>query len=145
MKDILIAVVVLILILGLFWFVSTRDRTEELPDNNMETEELRVETLREGEGEEAQNGDTLTVHYTGMLEDGTVFDASLERGTPFEFVLGVGLVIEGWELGMLGAKVGEVRRLTIPPHLGYGEVEVGNGLIPANSTLIFDVEVLEIN
>lgn len=95
-----------------------------------------------GEGKEAQPGMRIVVHYTGKLEDGTVFDSSVTRGQPFSFVLGEGRVIAGWEQGFAGMKVGGKRTLTIPPHLGYGERGAG-GVIPPNATLVFDVELLD--
>lgn len=95
-----------------------------------------------GEGKEAQPGIRIVVHYTGKLEDGTVFDSSVTRGQPFSFVLGEGRVIAGWEQGFAGMKVGGKRTLTIPPHLGYGERGAG-GVIPPNATLVFDVELLD--
>lgn len=92
----------------------------------------------------ARNGDTVAVHYTGKLEDGTVFDSSVDRGTPIEFPLGVGRVIPGWDQGILGMCVGEKRRLTIPPHLGYGSSGAGNA-IPPDATLVFTTELVSIN
>ncbi len=108
--------------------------------NNMD--ELKIEILKEGTGEEAKNNDLVSVHYTGTLLDGTKFDSSLDRGSPFEFVLGAGSVIQGWEQGVLGMKVGEKRKLVIPPHLGYGAS--GSGIIPPNAYLVFEVELLEV-
>lgn len=105
---------------------------------------MKVEILKEGTGEPAKVGDRVLVHYTGTLQDGTKFDSSLDRGEPFPMTLGENKVIKGWELGVLGMKAGEKRRLTIPPELAYGDREVG-GVIPANSTLIFDIEMLSIN
>lgn len=96
-----------------------------------------------GEGAQAKRGMSVVVHYTGTLEDGTKFDSSLDRGTPFDFPLGAGMVIAGWEEGIEGMKVGGKRRLVIPPALGYGDRAVGN-IIPANATLVFDVELLEV-
>ena len=115
------------------------DMTESIKNNMLE-----IETIVEGSGVESKVGDNLTVHYTGMLEDGTKFDSSVDRGTPFNFILGVDRVIEGWEKGMEGMKVGEKRKLTIPPEYAYGEGGVP-GVIPPNATLIFEVELLEIN
>jgi len=104
---------------------------------------LKIETLKEGTGQEVKNGDTVFVHYTGTLENGTKFDSSLDRGRPFSFVLGSGQVIPGWEEGILGMKIGEKRELTIAPELAYGSAGFGN-MIPPNATLIFEVELLEI-
>jgi len=104
--------------------------------------DMKIETLAEGSGAEAKNGDIISVHYTGTLQDGTKFDSSLDRGEPFTFTLGQGNVIQGWEMGILGMKVGEKRKLTIPPNLAYGNNAVGP--IPANSTLFFEVELLSI-
>ena len=110
-----------------------------------EQEELKIETLKQGTGEECKNGDTVSVHYTGTLTDGTKFDSSLDRHTPFSFTLGAGQVIKGWDLGVVGMKIGEQRRLVIPSEMGYGSAGAGGGKIPANATLIFEVELLEIN
>lgn len=110
-----------------------------------ETQGLVVEVLQEGTGEEAKNGDKVSVHYTGTLEDGVKFDSSLDRGQPFTFTLGAGEVIKGWDLGVLGMKVGEKRKLTISSELGYGERGTPGGPIPPNATLIFEVELLGVN
>ena len=104
---------------------------------------LKIEDLKVGTGQAAQAGDTLSVHYTGWLQDGTQFDSSRDRGAPFEFVLGQGNVIPGWDQGLVGMKVGGVRRLTIPPNLAYGASGYA-GVIPPNATLTFEVELLEI-
>ena len=108
----------------------------------MQSEELKIEDLMVSEGEEVVNGNTVVVHYTGKLMDGTVFDSSQDRD-PFEFTLGQGDVIEGWDKGIIGMKKGGKRKLTIPPSLAYGERGSGS-TIPPNSTLIFEVELLEI-
>lgn len=96
-----------------------------------------------GSGVEAKNGDALTVNYAGTLDDGTEFDSSYDRGQSFTFTLGKGDVIKGWDLGLLGMKVGGKRQLVIPPELGYGAAAVGP--IPPNSTLHFTVELLSVN
>lgn len=103
---------------------------------------LQYEDTLLGEGDEAQSGDLVTVHYTGYLEDGTVFDTSVPTDNPIKFSLGAGRVIVGWDEGVTGMKVGGKRLLVIPPDLGYGEEE--NGPIPANSTLVFEVELMEV-
>ena len=105
------------------------------------SEELIIEDIAVGEGAEAAAGNKVTVHYTGWLENGRKFDSSVDRGDPFVFPLGEGLVIKGWDLGVAGMKVGGKRKLTIPPHLGYGARGAG-GVIPPNATLIFEVELL---
>lgn len=105
--------------------------------------ELKIEDLVEGSGATAERGRTVSVHYTGWLVDGRKFDSSLDRGRPFSFPLGAGRVIRGWDEGVAQMRVGGKRRLTIPPELGYGP----NGfppVIPANATLIFEVELLDI-
>ena len=104
---------------------------------------LKITINQEGSGDRADIGMSVSVHYTGKLEDGTVFDSSIPRGQPFTFTLGAGQVIKGWDLGVEGMTVGEKRNLVIPPHLGYG-VRGAGASIPPNATLIFDVELLEV-
>ncbi|MBP6879964.1 MAG: FKBP-type peptidyl-prolyl cis-trans isomerase [Candidatus Pacebacteria bacterium] len=120
---------VLIIIGAIFYFGSNNnnDKSEDIV-NIMQT---------------AKVGDTVLVHYTGKLQDGTVFDSSVSRGVPFSFTLGENRVIAGWEQGILGMTEGEKKTLTIPPELGYGAMGVP-GVIPANATLIFDVELVDI-
>ncbi len=105
--------------------------------------ELQTETLVEGDGIAATTSKRVTVHYEGRLLDGAVFDASKPRGAPFSFTIGAGKVIKGWEQGLVGMKVGEVRRLTIPSDLAYGATGVGD-VIPPNSDLIFEIELLAV-
>jgi len=105
---------------------------------------MRIEKLASGNGAAAKNGDTVTVHYTGWLTDGTKFDSSVDRDDPFAFVLGNGQVIRGWDEGVAAMRVGDKARLTIPPELAYGESGYPD-LIPPNATLIFEVELLSIS
>lgn len=105
--------------------------------------ELIIEDQLVGEGAEAVAGQEVTVHYTGWLTDGTKFDSSKDRYQPFSFVLGEGYVIKGWDQGVQGMKVGGKRKLTIPAELGYGTRGAG-GVIPANATLVFEVELLQV-
>lgn len=109
-----------------------------------EKETLQTEIIEEGTGEGAKEGDTLTVHYKGELEDGTQFDSSIDKGEPFSFTLGEGNVIKGWDIGLIGMKAGEKRKLIIPSHLAYGSQGSGN-VIPPNATLVFYVELIEID
>jgi len=102
---------------------------------------LIIEELVAGNGAEAAAGQYVTVHYTGWLTDGTKFDSSKDRGDPFEFPLGAGHVIKGWDEGVQGMKIGGSRKLTIPASLGYGARGAG-GVIPPNATLVFEVELL---
>jgi len=106
--------------------------------------ELEIEDIVIGSGEAPKQGQTVVVHYTGWLTNGKKFDSSVDRGEPFEFQIGVGQVIQGWDQGVLSMKVGGKRKLTIPPELAYGPRDVGDGLIPANSTLVFEVELLDL-
>ena len=102
---------------------------------------LQIIVLQKGSGQEAQMGNIVSVHYTGQFENGTKFDSSVDRGQPFQFTLSKGQVIDGWIEGVSGMRIGEKRKLIIPPHLAYGEQGHPGG-IPPNSTLIFEVELL---
>ncbi len=105
--------------------------------------ELKIETLKPGAGAAAKAGDRVTVHYVGTLTDGTKFDSSRDRGEGFRFALGQGQVIQGWDRGVAGMLIGEVRKLTIPPEMGYG-ARGFPPVIPAHATLVFEVELLKV-
>ncbi len=152
--KVLIIIVVLILIIagGIYLFSKPIPKQETQTNMTNPTNqpskvlspsgELKIEDLTIGEGEEIKSGDTVTVHYSGTLEDGTKFDSSYDRKEPFQTQIGVGKVIKGWDEGIVGMKVGGKRKLTIPPDLGYGANATGP--IPPNSTLIFEVELLNV-
>ena len=106
--------------------------------------DLQIEDIEVGTGDEAASGHKVSVHYTGWLTDGNKFDSSKDRGTPFEFALGGGQVIKGWDQGVAGMKVGGKRKLTIPSELGYGARGAG-AAIPPNATLVFEVELLGVS
>ena len=114
--------------------------TVSIVDNK--SAKLKVIKTEEGDGVQPAQGQTVVVHYTGTLQDGTKFDSSRDRGTPFEFPLGQGRVIKGWDQAFATMKVGDRATITVPPELGYGSRNMGK--IPPNSTLIFDVELLEV-
>ncbi len=107
---------------------------------------FKVTDVTVGTGTEVQNGDTVSVLYSGSLDDGVVFDASSKHGNqPFSFTVGAGQVIKGWDLGLVGMKVGGKRELVIPPELGYGASGAGSGAIPPNATLHFTIELLSVS
>jgi FKBP-type peptidyl-prolyl cis-trans isomerase len=149
-KNKMIAVAVALVVVGFFLFGGTvmdffrGSSNEQLQVNQMQTTDqgfVKSDVVI-GTGAEATNGSLLTVHYVGMLTDGQVFDSSVVRKTPFQFVLGAGQVIRGWDQGFAGMKVGGKRQIIIPPSMGYGPNQAGP--IPPNSTLIFDVELLKV-
>ncbi len=119
------------------------DASAPTPATGAETTELKIEDLKVGTGAVAELGKKVTVNYTGTLIDGTKFDSTKDRGTPFPFTLGSGMVIAGWEQGVKGMKEGGTRKLTVPPALAYGNRSVG-GVIPPNSTLIFEIELVKV-
>lgn len=143
----IVVVVILIIAASAFFIWSSRSTKapQAISEGNMITTAsgLQYEDLLVGEGAQAQPGDTVSVHYTGWLQDGTKFDSSLDRGQPFTFTLGRGEVIKGWDEGVAGMRAGGKRRLVIPPDLGYGSQGAG-GVIPPGATLIFEVELVEI-
>lgn len=121
---------------------TTSTTTNQLPIKAMITTPsgLQIEDTKQGTGAEAKSGNSVTVHYVGTLTNGTKFDSSRDRGAPFTFTLGAGDVIKGWDEGVAGMKIGGVRMLTIPAVLAYGAT--GQGPIPPNATLVFEVELL---
>ncbi len=163
MKNIILSIIVLLLVIGgLYLFskyfaekeVNIKEAAEEMEDKNMgetknqekeNADQLKAEIIKEGSGQEAKTGDKATVHYVGTLGDGAKFDSSRDRSQPFSFIIGAGEVIKGWDLGVAGMKIGEVRRLYIPSELAYGQRGAGGGLIPPNADLIFEIELLGLN
>lgn len=128
---------------------NTINNIQDNNTNNMDQNNVNGTTTTESTERVVKNGDTVSVHYTGTLEDGTKFDSSLDRGKPFQFTVGVGMVIKGWDQGLLGMKVGEKKKLVLPPDLAYGPEGItapdGTVIIPKNATLIFDIELISIN
>ena len=122
---------------------SPEEREKKGTDMSTPVTSLQIEDTKVGSGAEAQPGRTVSVHYTGTLMDGTKFDSSRDRNEPFEFRLGAGDVIRGWDEGVKGMKVGGTRKLTIPPAFAYGAESPGAG-IPPNAALKFDIELLAV-
>ncbi len=159
MKFFAIIIAVVIIVVGVYYVLPTKpDSLREELDKSVEQEPVRqqdmvnsksmenqnglkIEDLKTGDGAEAKAGNTISVHYTGTLVDGTKFDSSLDRGESFSFTLGIGQVIKGWDEGVAGMRIGGKRKLTIPPALAYGKRGVP-GTIPPDATLIFEVELL---
>jgi FKBP-type peptidyl-prolyl cis-trans isomerase len=149
MKYTLSIIIIIIVIIGAWFVLRKTPSTNGLStvQQNMYQKiladgKLKIEELAAGSGAEAKAGDTVSVNYKGMLEDGTIFDETAKHGAPIEFMLAQGQVIQGWDLGILGMKVGEKRRLTIASDLAYGDG--GYGPIPPKATLIFEVELVGI-
>jgi len=154
---------VAVLIVGLAFFLAGKSN-----DNNIQTESVQqnqeqdasstvinkdnsktdMNEIKQDSVRTVSKGDTVTVHYTGTFENGEKFDSSLDRGEPFQFVVGAGMVIKGWDQGLLGMKIGEKKKLVLPPDLAYGPAGItapdGTVIIPANATLLFDIELLNI-
>ena len=150
MRDAVLVVIIIIAGIAGFNFLFNK-KSPSLPENFLAStdikndEKVQIEILAEGTGTSTKNGDKVTMHFTGMLEDGKIFESSREKGMTFSFVLGKGEVIKGFDMGILGMKVGEKRRIMVPSSLGYGAQGAGNGLIPPDSNLIFEVELLSVN
>lgn len=142
--------VVVLAIAGIYFIVrqTTSSTILQTPADtatkDFELQGMKVQILQQGTGIKAKAGDSVTVNYVGTLTDGTKFDSSIDRNAPFTFPLGQGQVIQGWDLGVAGMRVGEKRKLTIPSELGYGARGYAP-VIPPSATLIFEVELLKIN
>jgi FKBP-type peptidyl-prolyl cis-trans isomerase FkpA len=134
--------VLLLVVVGVVYIALTGQNRNTVEQAAPPVTALMIEDIVIGDGQEAKIGDTVSVHYTGWLLDGTKFDSSLDRNQPFEFTIGEGRVIRGWDEGLPGMRPGGKRELTIPPNMAYGPT--GTGSIPPNATLIFEVELLEI-
>ena len=149
MKNVFMSIVLALVLIGVIWMAIDAtgggDKKGKSDGKVIATDSgLQYQDVTVGDGKVAQAGDTVFVHYTGTLKNGKKFDSSRDRNKPFSFDLGNGDVIKGWDEGVAGMKEGGKRKLIIPPELGYGARDVGNGLIPANSTLIFEVELLKV-
>ncbi len=140
---VVVSVIIIFLMVGGVGLLKdfTNNNTKEMNQQNSVTN-LEMKDLAVGTGEVAVSGKEVTVHYTGVFTDGKKFDSSRDRGIPFTFKLGAGMVIKGWDVGVEGMKVGGKRLLIIPPEFAYGPNDYGP--IPGNSTLIFEVELLEV-
>ena len=154
-------VLIVVVVIGILLFLTINKKelaptdsqlgqAEQSVNNMLNTQELdgvRITILKEGTGEGVKTGDTVAMNYTGMFVDGTVFDSNVDpkfgHVEPFEFTLGGGQVIKGWDVGIVGMKVGEKRNLAISPELAYGEAGAG-AIIPPNATLNFEVELLSV-
>lgn len=158
-------IVILVIVVAVLSFMLVRDKNDEQVSDvinqvtqqttTMATEQatqsipgLDIKVVQPGTGAVAENGKTVAVHYTGKFTDGKVFDSSISRGEPIEFRLGAGMVIKGWDKGILGMKVGEKRILTISSDLAYGDAGItapnGQVIIPEKATLVFDVELVDV-
>ena len=156
-RNIVITILIIVLILvvvGIYFFLVPKknivsdqyqlQNQEQQGPASFNIQGMKVEILKQGTGIGAKVGDKIIVNYVGTLSSGKQFDSSIDRGQPLLYTLGKKQVIEGWELGLLGMKVGEKRKLTIPPGLAYGPAGAPP-LIPKNATLIFEIDMLSIN
>lgn len=149
-KFFIVILVIIVVLVGAGFYVFNKPVKINNQNQNMQNTqpEVKIEILKEGTGEAVKTGDKVLVNYTGMLLDGTKFDSNIDPAfkhvTPFPVTVGIGEVIKGWDLGIVGMKVGEKRKLIIPAELAYGNRQIGS-LIPANSSLIFEIDLLQIN
>jgi len=143
-KKVLAVALILVIACLVYYFGFYQKKSKKEESGSLVYQQgLKIEILKEGNKQRADEGDTIVVHYTGWLEDGTKFDSSVDRGKPFSFTLGAGQVIKGWDRGILGMRIGEKRKLTVAPTLAYGKAGIP-GIIPPNAVLIFEVELLGI-
>lgn len=155
-KNLIIGLTAVVVLVGGVYFFSQADGISNITggssiaslsetnnQTNFNIQGMKIEILQQGAGDEVKKGDKITVNYVGTLQNGTKFDSSIDRGQPFVFTPGENSVIRGWELGVVGMKVGEKRKLTIPPELAYGSAGAG-GVIPPNATLVFEIDLLGI-
>lgn len=131
--------ILLFIVLGACTWVNGGDSNELVMDNGLIIKDVKI-----GEGEPVKSGDTIKADYKGMLEDGTQFDSSYDRGEAAVFPIGIGYLIQGWEQGIPGMKPGGIRKLTIPASLAYGDAGAPDAGIPGGATLIFEIELIEI-
>ena len=154
LKILLIVIAIIaVIVVGALVFWQSAGQNKQMDNNQNNANIMNIIALPDGlkitdeiigTGVEAKAGNAVAVNYIGTLTNGTKFDSSYDRGQPFSFVLGAGQVIKGWDEGVAGMKVGGKRKLVIPQSLGYGAQGAGNGVIPPNSTLIFEVELLSV-
>lgn len=153
-KDKIITISIIIIFISAFYFLTKNPNQSETKISDLtptimptiapsKITELKIEDTQVGTGSAVKSGDTVVMHYRGTLEDGTKFDSSYDRNQPFETKIGAGHVIEGWDKGVPGMKIGGKRKLTIPYQMAYGEAGIP-GAIPAKATLIFEVELINI-
>jgi FKBP-type peptidyl-prolyl cis-trans isomerase len=135
-KKVIAVVIGLVIVVGGYFFLKKK--------NFVDVADLKIEDIQVGSGPEAIKGKRVTVHYTGWLTDGKKFDSSYDHKSPFTFLLGEGRVIQGWDKGLIGMKAGGKRRLNVPSSLAYGPTGVG-GIIPPNATLVFEIELLNVD
>ena len=147
--TIIVIILIIAVILGIYFFMVNSKPSPVIPgdqnannSNNM-AKEVKIEILKEGSGVAVKAGDYIVVNYVGTLADGTKFDSSIDINRPFAFTVGNGDVIKGWDTGVIGMKLGEKRKLTIPPELAYGELG-RPPVIPQNATLTFEIDLLKI-
>ncbi|MBF0442281.1 MAG: FKBP-type peptidyl-prolyl cis-trans isomerase [Oligoflexales bacterium] len=138
-----VSIAAVAIIVAVLMFKRSKPPEQGKSNTSFEKKGVDIVVLSPGKGAEAKNGKTVHVHYMGMLKNGGVFDSSRKRGRPISFKLGTGKVIKGWEIGIEGMRVGECRKLTIPPQLGYGAAG-SPGSIPPGATLIFEVELVKV-